>query len=73
MALPKKACVLTIKDLSPDGLICNTSQNSPANRPEFVDISLNATTSPEDRLMEEGEDRTGEGEDEDDRSFLSVK
>ena len=67
-----KACVLTTKDLSPDGLICNTGQNSPANRPEFVDISLNATTTnSEDRLMEEGEDRTSE--DEDDRSFLSVK
>jgi len=67
-----KACVLTTKDLNSDGLICNTGQNSPANRPEFVDISLNATTtSPEDRVMEEGEDRTSE--DEDDRSFLSVK
>jgi len=67
-----KACVLTTKDLNSDGLICNTGQNSPANRPEFVDISLNATTtSPEDRLMEEGEDRSGE--DEDDRSLLSVK
>ncbi|CAN5388837.1 hypothetical protein BH18THE2_BH18THE2_20550 [soil metagenome] len=67
-----KACVLTTKDLSPDGLICNTGQNSPANRPEFVDISLNATTTnSEDRLMEEGEDRTSE--DEDDHSFLSVK
>ena len=38
-----KACVLTTKDLSSDGLICNTGQNSPANRPEFVDMSLNAT------------------------------
>jgi hypothetical protein len=67
-----KACVLTTTDLSADGLICNTGQNSPANRPEFVDISLNATTTnSEDRLMEEGEDRTGE--DEDDRSLLSVK
>jgi hypothetical protein len=32
---------LTTKDLNP---ICSTSQNSPASRPEFVDISLNATT-----------------------------
>ena len=64
--------MLTTKDLSPDDLICNTGQNSPANRPEFVDISLNATTtSSEDRLMEEGEYRSGE--DEDDRSLLSVK
>jgi hypothetical protein len=67
-----KACVLTTKDLSSDGLICNTGQNSPANRPEFVDISLNATTTnSKDRVMEEGEDRTSE--DEDDRSLLSLK
>jgi hypothetical protein len=53
-------------------LICNTGQNSPANRPEFVDISLNATTTnSEDRVMEGGEDRTSE--DEDDRSLLSLK
>jgi hypothetical protein len=36
-----KACVLTTKDLNP---ICSTGQNSPASRPEFVDVSLNATT-----------------------------
>ena len=35
-----KAFVLTTKDLQ---LICSTGNNSPANRPEFVDISLNAT------------------------------
>src|ERR671920_238210 len=35
-----KACVLTTKNLE---LICSTGNNSPANRPEFVDISLNAT------------------------------
>jgi hypothetical protein len=35
-----KACVLTTKDLA---LICSTGNNSPANRPEFVDLSLNAT------------------------------
>jgi hypothetical protein len=35
-----KACVVTTKDLQ---LICSTGNNSPANRPEFVDISLNAT------------------------------
>ena len=35
-----KACVLTTKDLQ---LICSTGNNSPADRPEFVDISLNAT------------------------------
>ena len=32
-----KACVLTVKDLV---LLCKTSQNSPANRPEIIDISL---------------------------------
>ena len=32
-----KVCVLTVKDLE---LLCKTGQNSPANRPEFIDISL---------------------------------
>jgi len=32
-----KACVLTVKDLE---LLCKTGQNSPADRPEFIDISL---------------------------------
>ena len=36
-----KTCVLTTKDLNP---ICSTGQNSPASRPEFVDVLLNATT-----------------------------
>ena len=36
-----KACVVPIKDLE---LTCKTGNNSPAARPEFVDISLNATT-----------------------------
>jgi hypothetical protein len=35
-----KVCVTTVKDLE---LICKSGQNSPAARPEFVDISLNAT------------------------------
>src|SRR5215204_3634856 len=34
-----KACVLTTKDLEP---ICTAGNNSPAHRPEFVDLSLNA-------------------------------
>jgi hypothetical protein len=51
-----KACVLTTKSLSSDGLVCSTGQNSPANRPEFVDISLNATTSSSNRLTGEVED-----------------
>jgi hypothetical protein len=36
-----KACVATVKDLE---LICKSGQNSPAARPEFADLSLNATT-----------------------------
>ena len=57
-----KACVLTTKSLSSDGLVWSTGQNSPANRPEFVDISLNATTtSSNDRLTGEVEE---EGEEE---------
>ena len=35
-----EACVVTTKDLE---LICKTGLNSPAARPEFIDISLNAT------------------------------
>jgi hypothetical protein len=35
------ACVMTTKDLEP---ICTAGNNSPANRPEFVDLSLNATS-----------------------------
>ena len=51
-----KACVLTTKNLD---LICNTGLNSPASRPEFVDISLNATTISDDGPVEEGEENTG--------------
>jgi hypothetical protein len=50
-----KACVLTTKNLD---LICNTGLNSPASRPEFVDISLNATTNSDDGPVEEGEEST---------------
>jgi hypothetical protein len=37
-----KACIVTTKDL---GLLCKTGHNSPAPRPEFVDLSLNEITS----------------------------
>jgi hypothetical protein len=36
-----KACVATVKNLE---LICKSGHNSPAARPEFADLSLNATT-----------------------------
>ena len=39
-----KACVLPLRNLDVGSLVCNTGHNSPAARPEFVDISLNATT-----------------------------
>ncbi|MDQ4013381.1 MAG: hypothetical protein M3146_06615 [Thermoproteota archaeon] len=59
-----KACVLTTKDLQ---LICSTGNNSPANRPEFVDISLNATVGDgsigETGLEEGSELEEEEGED----------
>lgn len=53
---PYSACVLPVKNLE---LVCTTENNSPASSPEFVDISLNATTSQEKGLPEEGEDSTG--------------
>jgi hypothetical protein len=57
-AEPYEACVLPVKTLEP---ICTTGNNSPASRPEFVDISLNATTGrdggglPDDRGVDEEE------------------
>ena len=53
-----EACILLVKNLE---LICTTGSNSPAHRPEFVDLSLNATTGPENGLpedvgVEEGEE-----------------
>lgn len=36
-----KTCVMTTKDLE---LLCKTGHNSPASRPEFVDINLNEVT-----------------------------
>jgi hypothetical protein len=45
-----KACVVPIKDLE---LTCKTGNNSPAARPEFVDMSLNATTAVRQNTGEE--------------------
>ena len=56
-----KACVLTTKDLQ---LICSTGNNSPANRPEFVDISLNATVG-DNSIGETGLEEGSEIEEED--------
>jgi hypothetical protein len=39
-----KACVLTVKDMN---LKCGTGHNSPANRPEFIDVNLDETIATE--------------------------
>ena len=39
-----KGCVLTVKDMN---LKCGTGYNSPANRPEFIDITLDETSASE--------------------------
>ena len=52
-----KACVMTTKGLE---LTCTTGNNSPAARPEFVDISLNATTAAEEPVVEDEESETDE-------------
>jgi hypothetical protein len=39
-----KGCVLTVKDMN---LKCGTGYNSPANRPEFIDINLEETSTTE--------------------------
>jgi hypothetical protein len=54
-----KACVATVKDLE---LICKSGNNSPAARPEFVDISLNATTAAGETAEEGEEGEEGEEE-----------
>jgi hypothetical protein len=58
-----KACISTVKDLK---LNCKTGNNSPASRPEFVDLSLNASGSDDDveQLVAANED-SGNGEEED--------
>jgi hypothetical protein len=55
-----KACVLPVKTLQ---LICTTGNNSPAHRPEFVDLSLNTTSEVEQALRQEGSSDVGSDED----------
>ena len=45
-----KACILTTKDLE---LTCKTGHNSPAARPEFVDLSLDAAIGSKDTLPDD--------------------
>jgi hypothetical protein len=35
-----KACALLLADVNADSLLCKTGFNSPAKRPEFIDLSL---------------------------------
>src|SRR5919109_320468 len=53
-----KVCVTTVKDLE---LICKSGHNSPAARPEFVDISLNATATA-DATIDTQQETTEEGD-----------
>jgi hypothetical protein len=60
-----KACISTVKDLE---LKCKTGNNSPASRPEFVDLSLNASGSDDadvDQVAATNEEDSGNGEGED--------
>jgi hypothetical protein len=58
-----KACVATVKDLE---LICKIGNNSPAARPEFIDMSLNSSSSSiEPETVNEannGDENDGEGD-----------
>jgi hypothetical protein len=58
-----KACVATVKDLE---LICKIGNNSPAARPEFIDLSLNASSSGIEQgtanESENGDENDGEGD-----------
>lgn len=78
-----RACIATVKDLE---LICKTGNNSPASRPEFVDLSLNATGGVQqatvseeggETTLEEGEDTSGDEQedasDETDEAELEVE
>ena len=58
-----KACISTVKDLE---LECKTGNNSPASRPEFVDLTLNDSGSDDEveQPVAANEDSgNGEGED----------
>jgi hypothetical protein len=53
-----KACVATVKDLE---LICKMGHNSPAARPEFIDLSLNASSSSIEQETVDESDNGDEG------------
>jgi hypothetical protein len=63
-----KACISTVEDLE---LLCKTGNNSPASRPEFVDLSLNASANDDadvDQVAATNEEDSGNGEGEDNAS-----
>jgi hypothetical protein len=58
-----KVCVLPLRNLDSDSMTCTIGHNSPAARPEFIDISLNATGEVDQAIQQEengGEDGTDE-------------
>jgi hypothetical protein len=63
-----KACVLSVKDLE---MICTTGNNSPASRPEFVDLSLNATSDIEQLSTEDSDSGDEDSEEDGDNGDLS--
>ena len=48
-----KVCVLPLRNLDSDSMTCTTGHNSPAARPEFIDISLNATGEVDQAIQQE--------------------
>jgi hypothetical protein len=59
-----KVCVLPLRNVDSDSMTCTTGHNSPAARPEFIDISLNATAEVDQAIQQEengGEDEDNEG------------
>ena len=63
-----KACVLPVKDLE---MICTTGNNSPASRPEFVDLSLNVTSDIEQLSTEDSDSGDEDSEEDGDNGDLS--
>jgi hypothetical protein len=59
-----KVCVLPLRNVDSDSMTCTTRHNSPAARPEFVDISLNATREVNQAIQQE--ENSGEDESDDD-------
>src|SRR5215203_2854652 len=51
-----EACILPVKNLE---LICTTGSNSPATRPEFVDLNLNTTTGETEQAVQQEGDEDG--------------